>query len=220
MSADLPTHVATADEAIPNPGAPTHGDGPDMRAVMSIEAMLADLREFDGDEVGYVIRWRQHLAAIGASVLLHYARDGERGLTLGMPCDLQARHRNRWAHFLMEDLDADEHRRPVLLAMLQREALSWDERPVDAATTTRAMRGFLRTGGRILVTPDGQVTEGGGMLRSLLVGDAEHIREAAAEQRAYFDVRRRYRADRQIKRAVRMLGRRTSGGWLELAVTA
>lgn len=220
MTAALPKHVATDDEAIPEPGARLRGDGPDMRAVMPIEEMLADLREFEDDLVGYVIRWREHLTSVGGSVLLHYARDGEKGLTLGMPCDPQVRHRSRWAHFLFEDLDADDERRPVLMMILQRERLFWDERPIDAGATTRAMRDFIRTGGRIMVTPEGHVTEGGGAPRALTHGTPEERAEVTRAGRAYFDARHRLRTDRQIKRAARLFGRRTDNGWVVLEARA
>lgn len=220
MTAALPKHVATDDEAIPDPSARMPGDGPDMRSVMPIAEMVADLRQFDGDVVGYVLRWREHLKAVGGSVLLHYDCDGEEGLTLGMPCDPQVRHRSRWAHLLFEDLDADEERRPVLMMVLQRERMCWDERPVDAAATTRAMRDFIRTGGRILITPEGHVTEGGGVPHALTHGTPEERAETTRAGRAYFDVRRRLRTDRQIKRAARLLGQRTDNGWIVLEARA
>lgn len=219
MSAALPTHVATGDEVIADLGFRQHGDGPDMRNVMSVESMLAELRQFDDDVVGYVALWRQHIAAVGGSVLLHYARDGETGITLGMPCDPQVRHRSRWAHFLFVDLDADEERRPTLMDALRREGWFWDERPVDAAATTRAIRGFIRTGGRILITPEGHLTDGGGLPRAFTHGTAEEVDEVdevTRAGRAYFDVRHRLRCDRQIKRAARMLGQRTTNGWIVL----
>lgn len=216
MSAALPTHVATDNEAIPNPSGRIPGDGPDMRHVMPIEDMLAELREFKFDAAGYVARWRAHLSAVGGSLLLHYARDGEKAVTLGMPCDPQVRHRNRWAYFLFADLDANDERRHVLMSTLERERLCWDERPINTAETTRAMRGFLRVGGRILVTPSGQVTEGGEMPPGWMDGPEWQRLDIAEAQHAYFELRRLYRADRQIKRAARMLGRRTDNGGLEL----
>lgn len=164
---DLPKHVATADEPIPAPGQRMPEDGPDMRHALSIDEMLADLRPFteDQDEVGYVERWREHLRAIGGSILLHYARDGERDLTLGLPCDPQVRHRSRWAFYLFNDLDEQDGRRDVLMHVLQRKRLFWDERRTDAAATTSAVRDFIRTGGRILITPEGELTESGGRRR-------------------------------------------------------
>lgn len=215
---DLPTHVATVDEAIPAPGHRMPEDGPDMRRVMTVEAMLADLQPFtaDQDDVGYVARWRAHLRAIGGSVLLHYGRDGERDITFGLPCDPQVRHRNRWAFFLFNDLEEQAGRRDVLMHALQREGLFWDERPVDRAATTRAMRAFLRVGGRILITPGGQVTEGGEMPRAWMHGRSQDQAEVAEASLAYCDHRQRYRADRHIRRAARMLGQRVGDGWLEL----
>lgn len=215
---DLPTHVAAADEPIPAPGQRMPEDGPDMRHVAPIDDMLAALQPFtdDQDDVGYVQRWREHLRAIGGSVLLHYARDGERDLTFGLPCDAQVRHRSRWAFYLFDDLEKQDGRRDVLMHVLRREHLFWDERRTDAAATTRAVRDFVRTGGRILITPEGELTEGGGMRRAFTHGTADEVEEVVRAGRVYFDVRRRLRADRQIKRAVRMLGRRTENGWFVL----
>lgn len=214
----LPKHVATADESIPEPGHRMPEDGPDMRFAMPIDAMLADLRPFteDQDEVGYIERWRSHLQAIGGSVLLHYDRDGERDLTFGLPCDPQVRHRSRWAFYLFADLEAQPSRRDVLMHMLKRDGLFWDERRTDAAAVTRAMREFIRTGGRILITPEGELTEGGGAPRVLTHGTSTEVDDVVHANRNYFDVRRRLRADGQIKRAARMLGRRTAHGWIVL----
>ena len=93
------------------------------------------------------------------------------------------------------------------MMILQRERLFWDERPVDAGATTRAMRDFIRTGGRILITPEGHVTEGGGVPRALTHGTPEERAEVT-------------RAGRQIKRAARLFGRRTENGWLVLEARA
>lgn len=221
-AAQLPPHVAAADEPIPDPGIRLHGEGPDMRAAMSVQQMLADLSAFtdDQDDVGYVTRWREHFKSIGGSALVHYAKNGEVGLTIEMPVDPQVRHRNRWAHFLLEDLRAGEHRRDVLITLLLSARLFYDERPTDPAATTRAMRGFLRTGGRILLTPDGHVVEGIGAPRAFTHGTDGEAHEVVQAGRAYHDVRYRFRADQQIKRAVRLLGHRTANGWIVLEARA
>lgn len=214
----LPKHIATADEPIPAPGQRMPEHRPDMRHVLSVDEMLADLRPFseDQDEVGYVERWREHLRAIGGSVLLHYTRDGERDLTFGLPCDPQVRHRSRWAYFLFNDLEEQDGRRDVLMHILKRERLFWDERRTDAGATTRAMRDFVRTGGRILITPEGELAEGGSAPRALTHGTPAEADAVRGASHAYSDVRRRLRADRQIKRTVRLLGRRTANGWMVL----
>jgi hypothetical protein len=80
----------------------------------------------------------------------------------------------------------------------------------------KAMRDFLRTGGRILVTPDGELVEGGGLPRSFTHGTQEEAAECIRAARAYFAARSRSGANDRIKRIVRIVGRRTGNGWLVL----
>lgn len=214
MSA-LPFHVATDDEPIPALG-PRPWDGPDMQAVVPIEQMLEWLRALNDDDVGYVTLWRNLVTSTGCSVLVSYERDGEQGLRVVIPCDAQIRHRSRWMHFLLEDLDRVESRRDVLTKQLLRERLKWDERPTDPAAVTLAIRDFLRTGGRILLTPDGQLEIGGEVPQAMLSGAPAELDACRRATRAYLDVRTRLNSDRQIKRAVRMLGSRTANGWIVL----
>jgi hypothetical protein len=116
-------------------------------------------------------------------------------------------------HFLVRDLDDAEARRPLLVKVLKREGGYWDERPKNRRAVTVAMRDFLRADGRLLVTPDGRVEEGGGMPRPLYKGTTEEAAACLNANRAYFDTRRRYQSDAQIKRAVQMLGHKTANGW-------
>lgn len=220
LASAMPPHVAAGDEPIPHRTAPLAEDGPDMHSVMGIEDMLADLRHFDDDEVGYVERWRSHMASIGAWAVARYKPDGQPSLSLGMPCDEQIRHRNRWAHFLLLDLSSEEGRREVLLLMLLREGRIIDERPTNARATTIAVRGYLQTGGRILLSPEGYLTEAGGASRAQMQGTKGDRARAAQAVRAYFEVRRAYRSDRQIRRMVRLLGARTEYGWMVLGGAA
>ena len=208
----LPPHVATAEEPM---GAPwgDRSDGPDMRHVQPIDAMLESLREYDDDDVGYVELWRRHAASAGLGLSLHYARDGERHLWIGSACDAQMRHRSRWLHFLVQDLDQVEDRRRILMEALRRDRLCLDERPVDPRATTIAVRDFLLNDGRILITPEGDVTEGGGVPRPFLNGTEDEAAECMRAGRAYFSMRKHLRSDRQIKRIVKTLGRKTDNGW-------
>lgn len=153
----LPPRVATADELIEAPWG-DRSDGPDMRHVQPLDAMLESLREYDDDDVGYVELWRQHAASAGLGLSLHYTRDGERHLWIGSACDAQIRHRSRWLHFLIQNLDKVEDRRHILMEALRRDQLCLDERPVDPRATTIAVRDFLLNDGRILITPEGDVT--------------------------------------------------------------
>ncbi len=85
-----------------------------------------------------------------------------------------------------------------------------------AATTSTAIRGFIRAGGRILVTPAGELAEGGGVPWPFISGSEEEAAECLRAGRAYFSDRERPGADKRISRAVRILGRRTANGWLVL----
>jgi hypothetical protein len=85
-----------------------------------------------------------------------------------------------------------------------------------AATTSTVIRDFIRAGGRILVTPAGELTEGGGVPWPFISGSDEEAAECLRAGRAYFSVRERAGVDRRISRAVRILGRRTTNGWLVL----
>jgi hypothetical protein len=78
------------------------------------------------------------------------------------------------------------------------------------------VRDFLVNGGRILVTPDGKLMEGGGIPQPFLLGTDQERDECIRASRAYFAARRRWRSTGQIKRAARMLGDRTPTGWLVL----
>lgn len=217
MSASLPTHVATAMEPIPTPGA-RPWEVTDMRAVASIDTMLAALKVFtdDEDDVGYVEQFRNFAGRISVSLFVRIDADGEHSLMLDVPADIQIRHRARWMYFLLNDLDLVETRRDMLIQTLLRDGCVSDNRRADPRATTKAMRDFLRAGGRILVTPDGHVTEGGGVPAAMINGTAAEMADWNDAAQAYFEARRRYRSDRQIKRAARMLGVRTEHGWTVL----
>ena len=216
MTAAPPPHAAAALEPIPDPSPRPGRNEPDMREVTPIDVMLADLGAFDEDDFGYVETWRRHLASIGNSVSAHYERDGSLHLMAGGPVDAQTRHRSRWQHFLIEDLDRLPGRRELLLATLEREGHYADNRPSDLAATTLAIRSFLLTGGRLLINPEGRLEEGAEVGRRWTNGTDADREAIQVANRAYFAARRRWRADRQIKRAVRMLGTRTANGWVVL----
>lgn len=211
MSA-LPIHCATADEALP----PLNGrewQGPDLADVMPVEEMIAALRQTDDDNVGYLDLWLKMVGSVGCKILLDYDRNGSRGLMQWTPCDPQIRHRSRYVHLLFDDLDRVPSRRESLKDRLEEAGSYSDRRPRKPREVTEALRGFLRTGGRLLLTPTGRVSIGAGVPRALIDGtddEAEACREAT---RAFLDIRKRYRADPQLKRALRLIGTRTSNGW-------
>lgn len=210
----LPSHVATADEPIEGlPG--RDRDGPDMRCAMPIEMMLGALHQ-TSNAAAYLVLWRAFVTSVGGSVNLTISREGVEELALGCRCDVQIRHRSRWLHFLSHDLNSDPERRDLLVSSLIATGHYADNRPADMRATTRAVRDFIRARGRILIDPNGKLTEGGGLPRPFTNGSEAEAEECARASRCYFAVRRRWRSERHIKRAVRMLGTKTSNGWLVL----
>ncbi|UUY00772.1 hypothetical protein [Sphingomonas sp. J315] len=217
----LPLHVAASGEPIPA----LHGhrsEGPDMRHAPSIPNMLDELEHFvrDEDVVGYTERFRALLDTIGVNVSVAIERDGTECLMVGSRCDSQIRHRSRWIHFLFEHFDRDEQRRSYLIRQLRREGWFTDDRPSNPRQTTAAIRDFLKFEGRILLDPQGHLGEGGGIPRAMLEGNADEVAACRQACRAYFDIRRRWSADRQIERVVRMLGRQIDNGWIVLEAQA
>jgi hypothetical protein len=211
----LPGHVATDDEPIPAVrGRPF--DGPDLRFVTPIPDMLAELGRFHDDAAGYVDRFREYLDEAGIDVSLMIDGDGTEDMMVGGRCDGQMRHRSRWIHFLFDDLDRKDGRRSELRRQLWCEGRCADNRLVTPRETTTAIRDFLRSDGRILVTPDGHLTEGGAVPRAFIHGSEDDVAECVRASRAYFDLSLRRRAREHIKRAARMLGTRTGNGWLVL----
>lgn len=207
----LPPHCASEGEEIPD--LDPELDGPDLRSAMPVDQMLELLSVLDDDHGAYVSLWLRFVWSIGCSVLVDIGRDGSRGLMYGGPCDGQHRHRNRWMHFLLGDLDRVECRRALLADHVEKLGFLMDRRPRNPRETTRAMRDFILNGGRLMLTPAGRVSIGGGVPDQLSADDDAEAESCLRAGRAFLDVRRRFRADPQIARAIRMLGARTSNGF-------
>ncbi len=114
-----------------------------MRNVTPLDVMLAELAAVGDDDVEFVAHLIVFVAEIGCTLMAHYARDGDLGLNAGYPCDPQSRHRNRWMHYLIEELDKAETRRDLTIRTLIDMNRCWDERPANHGETTKAVRGFL-----------------------------------------------------------------------------
>ncbi|WP_017979872.1 hypothetical protein [Sphingomonas melonis] len=219
MSAALPAHVATDDEPLP-PLNDRFYDGPDLKDVISPTAMIGLLAEYADFDDEYVFAWRYLMGLAGLQVLGMYEPDGEFTMSVGGPCDAQMRHRNRYSHFLLEDFDKVPGRRDALCSLLKREGRYADARPRDPRATTAAVRGFLKNAGRIMIDPEGRLHEGGEVPAALMGDDGAARSRCIAANSAYYAVRRRFSAERQIKRAIRMLGRPTANGWIVLGARA
>jgi hypothetical protein len=211
----LPPHVAAGDEPIP-PLNNAIRTGPDMRTVMPVAEMIADLRQHEGDVVSYVADWREHMTNVGARISASFERDGELQLAITRPCDSQIRHRSRLIHFLCEDLDGEDGRREWLLTSLVEMGNYTDNRPANPTQTTAAVRAYLQAQGRIMIDPRGRLLEGAEVPLRWLNGTDADAAECERATRVYNLARRRWRSEPQIRRAVRMLGRPEGNGWIVL----
>ncbi|MBB3347342.1 hypothetical protein [Sphingomonas sp. BK069] len=81
---------------------------------------------------------------------------------------------------------------------------------------TQAIRSFLHAGGRILISPTGQIEEAGGRLAG---SDADWHGFLTAG-RALWVARTTYDADEHVARAVRILGSKHPSGWRSLSAGA
>lgn len=208
----LSTNPAPDGEPIP---APRHDDdltGPDMREVMPIAEMIADLRRFDTDFPAYAERWGEFHDLIGGYVDARIEADGTRHLTVGLPCDIQARHRALWSQALCVDLKSDLRRREALIDNMIGRWRYIDDRPVDTRRIIAVLRDYLRVGGRILIDPDGALRDGG-IPNSYYLGSPKENEACAAACRAYLELRCHWQPHPHIKRVARMLGKQTKHGW-------
>lgn len=187
-----------------------------MAAALPIEMMLGLLRTVRGSPLAYVKLWQSLVRSIGGSIGLTISRDGEDELGICLPCDAQIRHRSRWLHYLVEDLHRDPEHRDLMVTMLLAQGRYADNRPAESRAITHAVRDFLQVGGRILIDPKGELDEGGGLPRAFTNGSDAQAAECIRASKAYLAVRRRWRSEIQIRRAVQMLGRRTANGWTVL----
>jgi hypothetical protein len=215
MMTDLPPHIALADEPI-EPLRDRPWDGPDMAQAMPIEMMLGLLRQLKANVPAYLALWLRLVKSVGGYVSLTVTREGDENIGIVRPCDAQIRHRSRWLHYLEDDLFSDPDRHELLVTLLMEKGHFADNRPAKPRAVTAAVRDYLLTDGRILIDPAGNLTEGGEIPKSYAFGTDAEAAECARATRAYHAIRKRWRSDAQIKRAVRMLGRRTDNGWLVL----
>ena len=218
MTQDVPLHVALADEPLP-PIGDRDWAGPDLGFLDPVEVMLLTLTAFeqDEDEVGYIGLWLLHIASIGCRMSAVYERSGEISISSRSPCDPQMRHRSRYIHFLVQDLDRVEGRRELLTKMLIEAGQVVDQRPkATIRDTFVAVRSFLIADGRILITPEGRLEEGAGVPEPYHRGTAEEAAKCMESHRAYHHLRKHFRVDRTIKRIASALGRRTDHGWIVL----
>ena len=139
MNAALPPYAATGDEPIPALGG-DEWDGPDLRSAMPVDQMIDCLKKLDGNDADYVALWLRLAGSIG-HVFVMIDRDGKRDLMVGGACDAQIRHRSRWQHFLVEDLDRLEGRRELLIATLIYQGQFSDQRPHAPSGTMAAHQG-------------------------------------------------------------------------------
>ena len=135
-------------------------------------------------------------------------------IQFGVRADEHDKERAVWMNALSEHLDATGHRHALRRLLFVRGKVC-DARPRKPAGVTRAIRDYVATSGRILVTPEGELREGDSFPRGRLASD-QAFADAGRATRAYHLARRWPGADRQIIRAARLVGHRTDNGWLVL----
>ena len=189
-----------------------------MYKAKPIEVMLGQLARADKPS-SYLSLWMHFVRSVGGWVCLTISGDGEEELGFGLPCDSQLRHRSRWMHYLWEDLRQNPEAHELLVITKMQKWEYTDNRPADPRETTQALRRLLDAGGVLLVDPEGALTLRNSIPRDIAFDD-NRMNELLQASRNYLSVSRRWRSHCHIKRAVRMLGHRTSNGWMVLGEAA
>jgi hypothetical protein len=172
--------------------------------VPPLDQQLEWLDEVVGNPERYCALWCAALASVGGSVSIPDNSNDPDALGIGRVCDRHMDERGRRIDALVGHLDWAGHRQ-VLRRQLTSAAAGQDRE------ITQAVRDFLRTEGRIFITPKGALVEGGGLTKIYLEGSDELQADYAAASVAYHRVKARARGRRYIARAVRMLGKLHAG---------
>ncbi|WP_374649004.1 hypothetical protein [Rhizorhabdus sp.] len=197
-------------------------DGPpDLTVGRSLEDALARLDAIafaEGDIptgwMEYADAWLEELRDFAGFAASTYDRDGTHHLTLGLPCDGQERERRRRLDALCDHMHARSGAREAIAHQLEREGHVTDSRPVVIRDLVAAAREFIRTGGELLVHPNGR-PEVKADLELILGGDdlpaADAHWQAAA---ALCQLERRPSAQRALRRIATFCGKRLDNGWI------
>lgn len=223
--------MATAVFSIPQAQfPPLHGEdheGPDLNLAPVIEQALGELTNIANDpsdatraEIAerYLDAWEGFAAAYGVNAGLMW-QDVFPMLIVGQASDPQHEERTRRAELLWQNLVDAGFRFHLLKRLIVRNGGTGtnprkDPWEVFRASTT-AMRRFLATDGRILIDPQGNLTEGGGMPRNWGKGDTFDTEILEAGRQYFAAIACPVPAD-HIKDFTAKFGTRHDNGWIEL----
>jgi hypothetical protein len=196
-------------------------DGPDLNDAMPLDQMLNLLGAamHEGPEV-YVPLWQRLLSGVGGYAGFMW-QDVFPILMVGSTEDAQAGERRQLADELTQHMRQSGFRQQLVEQLVGDTAGTNPNKDAEevARATLTAVRDFLATEGRILIDPQGDLTENGGMPRSWGKSE-ERDEEIMRAGRVYFSPLACPRPRAQIRAFVETFGQRTINGWLELASDA
>lgn len=196
------------------------GGLPDLTVGRTLEAAIErlDAITFADDHIPtgwmeYADAWLEELRDIAGNASVTYYRDGEVTLTVGFPCGAQMEERQRRGDALCDHMRAREGAREAIMLQVEREGHVTDNRPVVMHDLVAATRAFIRTGGKLLLSPSGQ-PEGKADINLILASDDHEAAAAHWEAaKAFHQLARRGRARRPLARIARLCGEQTPNGW-------
>jgi hypothetical protein len=168
------------------------------------------------DPAAYPAEWDEEIRDVAGFASVNYPKVGARYLGVGQPCDKQMQERRRRVDALCEHMRAVDGRYECVCDYLERLGNCTDNRPRDMRETTTALREFVSAGFRVFLRPDGRLDESRGLPREWLEASAERAEQILSAARRYAKAKRRHRNQPQIGRAVRMLGKLGSNGFIVL----
>lgn len=206
-------------------------EGPDLNLAPMVEQALAELTAIANNPSDdhrsliaerYLTAWDGFASAYGINAGLMW-EDVFPTLIVGQASDGQHQERSRRAGLLWQHLIESGFRFEMLKRLIDRnggKGTNPAKDPWDVfRAATAAMRRFLATDGRILIKPDGTLTEGGGMPR--LWGKSEAFDAEILEAgRLYFAAIACPEPAAHIKDFARRFGSRCDNDWIELTADA
>ncbi|MGN6377150.1 MAG: hypothetical protein ACTHMG_16565, partial [Sphingomonas sp.] len=144
------------------------------------------------------------------------SKTGERSILVGQPCDSQEEERRRRVDALTKHMLALDGMRAQLQRFLEQRGHYTDDRPSDPAESTAALRDFIMAGYRVFLRPDGRLGTSTDVPLEWLDAEQARAEQIEGAARRFARVRRRWRNQAQIKRAVSMLGTASSNGFIVL----
>jgi hypothetical protein len=197
--------------------------GPDLTAAPPVEQIIAWLdAAADGDASDYVALWRRLADATGCTASIYWPSVWP-AMMIGQAADMQEAERGRYRDALYDHLFTANRRRSLMQALLSElpsptmPGIKDDE---VARITMEAIRAFVATDGRILIDPQGRLTEGAGIPNGWGRNGEAHDAEIIRSSRAFAAATLCEKPAAQIHRFVAQYGTKTPNGWTELSKDA